>query len=331
MPSAPDRSPVLEPFSAVRAYAELVRLPNLFTAMADIMLGFLFTNPQWLRRFEPAGGRVLGLLLASSAVLYAAGVVLNDVFDVEIDMRERPDRPLPSGRVPLGIARALGWGLLALGVALGAGAAVLAHTWLPAIVAAALAACILLYDGLLKKTLIGPLGTGACRSLNVLLGMSAIGLHADGPLSLPWGKVHWLVAGALGVYIAGVTWFARGEAGRSKRLTLSLATVVMLVGIGLLVFIPYMTEPVQLLQGNGEMWRWHALLGAMAAFTLFRCVLAILNPSPRWVQATVTRLIYTLIFLDAAACFVVADFLGLLLVIMFLFPASILGRWLYST
>ena len=41
------------------------------------------------------------LLVAASVFLYLAGMVLNDVYDVEIDRRERPDRPLPSGRIPV--------------------------------------------------------------------------------------------------------------------------------------------------------------------------------------------------------------------------------------
>ena len=46
-------------------------------------------------------------------------MVLNDVFDLEIDRRERPERPLPSGRVSLRAARLLGWTLLVLGMLLG--------------------------------------------------------------------------------------------------------------------------------------------------------------------------------------------------------------------
>ena len=61
-----------------------------------------------------------------------------------------------------------------------------------------------LYDRRLKGTLIAPLGMGACRFLNVLLGMSAA--------AEPWYEVHWLIAAAVGIYIAGVTWFARTEA-----------------------------------------------------------------------------------------------------------------------
>src|SRR3954454_3550433 len=76
-----------------RTYAQLVRLPNVFTAMADICLGGV-----------AAGGLIerwamFALLLPASACLYCGGMVWNDVFDVEQDRRERPFRPLPSGRI----------------------------------------------------------------------------------------------------------------------------------------------------------------------------------------------------------------------------------------
>ncbi len=63
--------------------------------MADVALGFLLTH-------DPAAGLpwgVFALLVGASACLYEAGMALNDVFDVEIDRQERPDRPIPSGRV----------------------------------------------------------------------------------------------------------------------------------------------------------------------------------------------------------------------------------------
>ena len=102
-------------------YAALLRLPNLFTAVADVAMGFFFVQSGGLRwQMQPADAITLLLLAAVSCLLYAAGVVLNDVFDVETDRLQRPDRPIPSGRVTLATASRLGWSLLALGVA-GAG------------------------------------------------------------------------------------------------------------------------------------------------------------------------------------------------------------------
>src|SRR5216683_79901 len=99
-----------------RVYAQLVRLPNVFTAFADIALGVLATwqlNPE---AFDKAWlWNVLGLL-AASGCLYCGGMVWNDVFDLEQDKRERPFRPIPSGRVSRSTATVLGAILLIAGV-----------------------------------------------------------------------------------------------------------------------------------------------------------------------------------------------------------------------
>src|SRR2546423_1408094 len=131
--------------SRVRAYAQLVRLPNVFTALADICLGAVAG--------AAVGGPAAGAwwprsawLLGSSACLYGAGMVWNDYFDLEQDRKERPFRPLPSGRIRPAAAARLGAALLAAGLALAA-----ASGWTgggfdrtPALLAVALAAAVLL-------------------------------------------------------------------------------------------------------------------------------------------------------------------------------------------
>src|SRR4051794_23744960 len=122
--------PAAHPFSFL-AYARLVRLPNVFTAMADIALAALFLNalPDHLPTFL--------LLLLASSCLYCGGMVWNDYFDLEQDSRERPFRPLPSGKVSLRAAAALGTLLLLAGVGLAALAGALGDPFraLPAVLA----------------------------------------------------------------------------------------------------------------------------------------------------------------------------------------------------
>src|SRR5438132_4741242 len=110
-------SSILHPLSSIsslRAYAQLLRLPNVFTALADICLG-------WLAAL--AAGAPLtswpsfAFLMCASAALYSAGMVWHDFFDVEQDRRERSFRPLPSGRITRGSAARLGTALLVAGVA----------------------------------------------------------------------------------------------------------------------------------------------------------------------------------------------------------------------
>src|SRR5262249_12267147 len=99
--------------SRILAWLQLMRLPNVFTAMADVLMGFWLTHAT----LSPIG--VLLLLLAASSLLYVAGMVLNDVYDLEQDCRERPKRPLPSGRIPMRFAKGIGITMLAAGIVFG--------------------------------------------------------------------------------------------------------------------------------------------------------------------------------------------------------------------
>ncbi len=304
--------------SPAMAYLQLVRLPNVFTAMADVAMGLLFVRA--VSRAEDIW--VLGLLLGASSLLYASGMVLNDLFDVTFDARWRPDRPLPSRRVSLRAARWLGWELMLLGLALSWSAAFLVGHPRPGIVAVLLAACIVLYDAVLKQTPLGPVAMGGCRLLNVLLGMSVT--------AQPWRTDHWLVAGGIGLYIVGVTWFARTEARRSRRWHLGLATVVMMLGIGLLAWFPDHSDAVSpLIRRQPD--RWHLLIAILAALIGLRCVRAVVDPTPSRVQIAVKQCILSLVILDAAVCCVVRGTLPAVLIALLLVPAAILGRWMRST
>jgi 4-hydroxybenzoate polyprenyltransferase len=319
--------------SRLRAYLQLVRLPNVFTALADVTMGFLFTH----EAFGPRDGWVLGLLLAASGMLYAAGVTLNDLFDREVDARERPGRPIPSGRVSVAAAKRLGWGLLATGAAMACLAARVAAVWRPAVVGIVLAGMIVLYDGVLKgrnaagkparyAMVVGgamaPLGMGACRMLNVLLGMSV--------QPIPWRGEHWLVAGAIGIYIVGVTLLAKNENRENSPWHVALAAIVILAGIGLLVpLLVVVEEPILTLVV--EPYRWYLLLGILGGLTAMRLLQVVFEPYPEQLQVTVKHCILSLVIFDAAACYVVRDIGGAIAVAAFLLPATILGLWIYST
>ena len=80
-------------------------------------------------------------------------------------------RPLPSGRIDRRQAAALGSLLWVLGLAAGRTASWSLGVWHCGAVATTLAGCVLAYDLGGKRTVLGPPLMGACRSLNVLLGM----------------------------------------------------------------------------------------------------------------------------------------------------------------
>jgi 4-hydroxybenzoate polyprenyltransferase len=192
-PRAPDRPrPAAPPRPATRAglrdHLELVRAPAVLTVLGDTVAGAAAAG-------LPLTGRRTLLPLAS-ACLYAGGMALNDWASRDVDARERPERPIPSGRVTPGHALGVAAGLGAAGLALaaaGGGRRVLA-------VAAPLAAAVWLYDARLKDTAAGPVAMAACRGLDVLLGAGVGRLRAAAP-----------AAAALAAHTAGVTVLSRGE------------------------------------------------------------------------------------------------------------------------
>ncbi len=303
--------------STLRAYLQLVRLPNIFTSIADVVMGFLFVRG--ITGVLDAG--ILGLLIVASASLYAAGVVLNDVFDFHRDTAERPERPLPSGRVRRGVAAFVGWELMLVGVAAAWGAASLAGGFAPGLVALALAACIAGYDAWLKRTPVGPLAMGACRMLNVLLGMS-VAVQA-------WQVQHALVAGGIAIYIVGVTWFARTEARESNSVYLGLATLVMLAGIGMLWWFPDFRTAVQTEAGSLEGFR--ILMIVLGVLIGWRCLHTAKLPTPQQVQMTVRRCILSVVMLDAAVCYYIQGPKWGVAVLALALPTMLAGAWIEST
>lgn len=160
------------------AWLQLVRLPNLLTVPGDPLAGALLT-----------GAALDWRPVAASVCFYAAGLSSNDVFDAAEDARDRPDRPIPSGRVS---RTAAGIAAVALAV-IGLGLAFLADRL--AIGATLLAAIVLYNAGGKRIPVFGPLNMGACRGLSLLLGATGF---------TPAAVV-------LALYIAVVTGIARHE------------------------------------------------------------------------------------------------------------------------
>ena len=296
------------------AYAQLFRLPALFTAFADVLLGYFIAfgpqNPYF-------SGTALAMLLACSGFLYTAGMVLNDVYDVENDARERPNRPIPSGRVPYEIARLIGFEFLIIGLAFGWGVSWLDGSYRPGLIASALALAVVMYDKVLKRTPAAPLVMGSCRFLNVLLGMSTLARPVEG-----W---HYIIAGGIGVYIAGVTWFARTESRTSNRWMLLWGVAVMAVGLGMLAWFPswFARQP----DGDNQS-RYTMLMLLLAALVLWRPLLAVFDPSPARVQFAVKHCLLALIVLDATVCQAVVGGYSGVFIIVLLIPTLGLGYYM---
>jgi 4-hydroxybenzoate polyprenyltransferase len=293
--------------------ARLLRLPNVFTAFADIALGLCATFALVPAAFDDGWQFRAAMLMLASGSLYLAGMVWNDYFDFEEDKRDRPFRPLVNGQIAIRTAVVLGIALIAIGV----GCAFLAGRQC-GIVASILTIAILLYDSRIKRTSFGPLSMASCRFLNILLGLSLAEWAA-----IPWPtRVH--LALTTGTYIVGVTWFARTEEKRSNPKVLRLAAIVMLIAGGLALAVATRVKP-----GTSSDFFPYLLmiLGLWIGIPIQR---AIQNPSPTNVQAGVKRGVLGLVMLDAVLATVFVGMPGLAIGLL-LPPALLLGKWVYST
>jgi 4-hydroxybenzoate polyprenyltransferase len=320
------------PIGPLLPILRLMRLPNVFTAVADVLMGYVFTR----HSFSPGGA--LACLVLASALLYTAGMVLNDVFDLEVDIKERPFRPLPSGQIAVAQARALGFAMLLLGVGFGWLAGFLyqndpllpvAFPWRSGAIATALAVAVLLYDAVLKKTPLGPFAMGLCRLLNVLLGMSLAGAAPGNEVSFWLGYTYaqWVIAAGLGLYVVGITIYAKSEAdSQSQTAKLLLGVAVMLAGVVVMGLAALLTKLH--IQPNYTFW---ALLALLMLTILRRSIAAAFDGSSHLVQGAVKHAILSIIMLDAAVSLASGPPVYAIVVVMLLGPAVLLGKWVYST
>lgn len=166
---------------------DLVRAPAALSVLGDALAGTVSANGR-------PGPRALALG-AASVCLYTAGMALNDVADADLDADERPERPIPSGRIPRRTAFAIGAGLTAAGV----GLAFVAGRR-SGLVSLALAGSLWTYDFVAKPTKAGPIVMALCRGLDVMMG-------AAGPR---WRR-GLVPAATVAVHTAGLTVLSRGE------------------------------------------------------------------------------------------------------------------------
>lgn len=283
-------------------WLKLARISALPTAISNVLMAFLIANGTW----SPVPELVL-LLLASSC-LYIAGMILNDVYDVEIDRKERPSRPLPSGAISVGAARNTGYGLLFAGIISAFAAGLIgaaegqALDVRPPVIAFILAVAIVLYDGVLKKTFLACPLMGSCRALNICLAASTCEIAAQSQLVLPI-RIWW-IAFAIFVLITGVTWFARNETGQSTLGVMLVPACVIFAGLVAYAVIPQFDRE-HYVDRFANLFLLLILL--LSAPVVRRVCTALASGTPRHVQQAIISVLRSLIILDAAVCVLVPD------------------------
>jgi 4-hydroxybenzoate polyprenyltransferase len=181
-----------------KIYLGLGRVSNLPTVWSNVIAGAVLAR-------APLRIGSLALVSLACSAFYVGGMFLNDAFDHRIDARERPERPIPKGWISARRVYAIGFGLLAAGLAtLGLHALWAAlPPWPSLLCGVLLAGAIVLYDAWHKQNPLSPLLMGACRVLVYLTAGLALG--GEPAASLLGG------AAVLLSYLIGLTYVAKQE------------------------------------------------------------------------------------------------------------------------
>lgn len=277
----------------IKPYLQLTRPANLVTAVADILAGLA------IAQFTFSDYSPLPLVI-STIGLYGGGVVLNDVFDAKLDAIERPERPIPSGKVSLTAASALGISLHVIGVA-SAGY----FSPLSGRIAFIIALLTILYNRFAKHhSFFGPVVMGMCRGGNLLLGMSVF------PESFQrWG----LIALVPIIYIGAITMISQDEVHGGKKKTLYVAAVLYLIVLLVQMYIA---------SGKGNLL-WASPFILLHAWLIGRPLWnAIQNPIGPLIGKAVKAGVIALIVMNASWC-IVFGFWPVALAVLALLPLSL--------
>jgi 4-hydroxybenzoate polyprenyltransferase len=276
------------------AFLKLIRLPMVFTAMADSAAGALVGGGAGI-------GSIAGVMLVS-ALLYSVGMLLNDLVDVKRDRDLHPERPLVTG--------ILSWRACMVFAVLAAALALLLAIAIDPVLelqssgastthlAVAILAAIVLYDLLTKHLgIVGAVNMGLCRALNLLLGMS---VAADFYVGLPFAFVAF-------VYVMLVTSISLLEESPRRWSYIVLMLALSVVPLG----VPVVT--------SNSLSRWLPL--AVTLPILYKMVQSIPTFGRARVGETIGWSLRLIIVLDACYAAAAGQWLGAGLVLLLL-PAS---------
>jgi 4-hydroxybenzoate polyprenyltransferase len=292
-------------------YLLLIRLPNLFTLPSNILVGFVIASALTLTFTSFV--QVL-LLVTISIFLYCVGLVLNDLFDYSTDKKERPDRPLASGKISRKEAIVLVtiFSVIALSLSL----LVSVPTFGISLV---LIALIFWYDKYLKNTQAGPFTIAAARVMNVMLGTSASLNAID---SFPQFVILVFVLTITFVYVSLIGFISKYEVqGFSENIKLYLIPVIIagiISSIMLFTFIGF--------------FKYESLIIlVLFLFIMVKAVYRIQKKDSIGIQQCIQRMIMSIIILDSTYLSGIRGLEVGLVVLLLIVPLLILSRKMYMT
>jgi 4-hydroxybenzoate polyprenyltransferase len=332
----------------LRDYLLLIRAPNLFTVPSNIFAGYFAVIPT----AAADSGQLLSLIL-SSIFLYVSGIVLNDYFDLEIDRKERPNRPLASGRIAKRNAM-----ILAVVSIIAGNVFAMTASWASLLISAMLTSVIIAYDFRLKRsTVANPLSMGLARFLNIVLG----GSPALGMAMVPSQGYTLLVfvGYCLFIYTAAISILSRKETNDtelfsgSKKITIFLSLSIVLVVIGSILVVGL---------DNFQSWFVFNLVifSCVMVFAFLHLIMNLRDLSKKTreikqeekynlslgeesqsyskrsraaqeIQTTIKIMILSIVILDSVFISGLVGIIAGMVILMLLVPPILLGRRLYVT
>jgi 4-hydroxybenzoate polyprenyltransferase len=301
----------------LQSFLRLIRLPNVFTAGCNSLAGAFFVGVTFDRWPE------LIAVATISMSIYAAGILLNDLFDLEEDRIERPERPLPSGAVPIRLA----YFMVSVFIFGGVLIAGLLSTEV-FITAMPLMAFVDSYNQWGKKTVLGPWLMGMCRGYNFGLGLSLV----------PLGFFTWTgIIAMLGYtfYISGITYISRQETKTGETKGLRQGFILLIAGMAMVI-------AAMLFHSNRTIYGFDIqndvpLLGGLLILMVLMKRLttvwktAFAEPRPETIQNVVKTGIINLPLIDFAIVLAAAGPLATIPIVILFSLARLTARKLYTT
>jgi|TARA_B100001146_G_C16110778_1_gene403544 4-hydroxybenzoate polyprenyltransferase len=277
-----------------KEYLQLVRLPGIFTAFSNVLIGYFFSfsfNSEVI---------FLPYLLATSGMLFCSGMIFNDYFDYNLDKKERSFRPLPSGKISKQNALLIGFIFLIL-----ANISAFFLGFDSLIISLILSCMILFYNLKLKSiSFLGILNLSVIRMLNILLGFSIIGISFE--------FIQYLFP--LGIFIVGISILAKNEIKSNlviyKKLN-KIITIITITSVSILVITNFQFESLLFL----------GLFSFLSVYSLFF----------KKIQNQITFQLLLIILLDSILISFFVPLQFSILVSLLILPAYVISKKLYLT
>jgi UbiA prenyltransferase family len=292
-----------------RDYLILVRLPNLFTLPSNILVGFVIVSALTQTTY------VQVLLLVTISILhYCVGIILNDLCDFNIDKKERPYRPLPSGKISRKIAIALVtiFSFLALTLSLIVGIPTL-------VISSILFAIIFGYDKYLKNTWAGPFTIASARVMNIMLGVS---VNINSASSNPQFVILTFVLTITFFYVSLIGYMSRFEIhGFSNNVKLFLTPAVIAMIISSIILFTL----------TGFFKYDSLVILALFSFIMFMTFHKIHKKDSLGIQQIIQNMILSIIVLDSTFLSGIRGIEMGLIVLVLLAPMLVFAKKMYMT